>query len=348
MSDPSPMAADAPLRSHRFRQEREAEWQRLETLLRLAEAGRLRRLTDDDLLAIPLLYRNAIAALSIARATSLDQGLVLYLESLCTRAYFFVYGSRVSLAERLGHFLARGWPIAVRGLWRETLAAALLTLLGGLVAFLMVQADPEWFHSIVPAGLAAGRDPDAPAALLRDSLYDSGGGHALSTFATFLFTHNARIAIMIFALGFAFGLPSVLLLAYNGAVLGAMVAVFTRHGLGFELGGWLLIHGVTELLAIILAGAAGLRIGLAVAFPGAETRLHAAGLAGRQAATAMGGVVVMLLLAGALEGFGRQLIQQDLWRYAVAGSTALAWGLYFGWPRHGGSRQGGPGREAVA
>ncbi|WP_419899569.1 stage II sporulation protein M [Roseomonas sp. USHLN139] len=326
---------DIPLRSHRFRREREAEWQRLESLLKLAEAGRWGRLSDDDLLAIPVLYRSAISALSIARATSLDQGLVRYLEALCTRAYFFVYGGRASLGERLGNFLARGWARAVQGMGRELLAALLITLLGAVVAFAMVQADPDWYRSFVPAGLAGGRDPDATAQYLRGTLYDEDktAADALSVFATYLFTHNARIAIMTFALGFAFCLPTVLLLAYNGAVLGAMVAVFVRKGLGFELGGWLLIHGVTELLAIMLAGAAGLRIGLAVAFPGAESRLHSASLAGRQAATAMGGVVLMLVLAGLLEGFGRQMIQSDLWRYAIAGSTALFWALYLGWPR---------------
>jgi hypothetical protein len=44
-------------------------------------------------------------------------------------------------------------------------------------------------------------------------------------------------------------------------------------------------------------------------------------------------VVAMLLVAGALEGFGRQLITSDAVRYAVAGLSAMGWGAYFYAPR---------------
>ncbi len=85
-----------------------------------------------------------------------------------------------------------------------------------------------------------------------------------------------------------------------------------------------------------LAGAAGFRIGWAVAFPGAKSRLMAAADAGRAAATVMVGVLIMLAFAGLLEGFGRQLILDTRWRYAVALATALFWGIYF--YRHRGVR----------
>jgi uncharacterized membrane protein SpoIIM required for sporulation len=148
-----------------------------------------------------------------------------------------------------------------------------------------------------------------------------------------LFTHNAQIALFAFALGFAFCIPSSFLLAYNGCMLGAMIALFASHGLGFEFGGWVFIHGVTELFAVTLAGAAGLRIGWSIAFPGALTRVAAAERAGRQGAIVMLGVVVMLFFAGLLEGVARQLITNDLVRWAIAIMTGVAWGLYFYSPR---------------
>jgi hypothetical protein len=140
-------------------------------------------------------------------------------------------------------------------------------------------------------------------------------------------------SLLAFALGFALGVPSIVLLLMNGAMLGAVLHVFISKGLGFEFGGWLLIHGVTELFAIVLAGAAGMRIGWAVAFPGDRSRLEAISETGRAAGAAMMGVVIMLLLAGLLEGFGRQLIVNDWARYAIAAATALIWGLYFYAPR---------------
>ena len=85
------------LKSHRFRKEREAEWRKLEDLLARAEASSASALSDDEIIALPVLYRSALSSLSVARAISLDQALIAYLESLCTRAYFFVYGTRTTL-----------------------------------------------------------------------------------------------------------------------------------------------------------------------------------------------------------------------------------------------------------
>jgi uncharacterized membrane protein SpoIIM required for sporulation len=310
--------AELHLKSYRFRAEREDDWKRLEGLL-----------------AMPVLYRQALSSLSVARATSLDQNLVDYLESLSTRAYFFVYGTRSSLAERLGGFFAREWPAAAQALWRETLFSLALTLAGVIAAYYLTLHDPDWFSAFVPEGLAGGRGPSASAEAMRATLYSKpGDDHSgLSVFAAFLFTHNSGVAIFAFALGFAFCLPTAMLVAYNGAMLGAFLAAFAMKGLGFEAGGWLAIHGVTEIGAVILAGAAGLRIGWTLAFPGDRSRLAAMAQAGRQSATLMAGVVVMLFCAGLLEGVGRQVIQNDLVRYGIALVTLVLWPAYLYLPR---------------
>lgn len=325
--------AALPADTRRFRAAREAEWRRLEEIVVRAEKGSLRKLPDEDLLALPVLYRGALSSLSVARETSLDLELITYLEGLCARAYFFVYGVRTSPGKRLAAFFAHDWPASVRALGRETLVSLFLTLVGVLAGYLLVVENPSWFGAFVPAELAGGRDFSASAESLRSTLYDGGGQNGLGFFATMLFTHNSRVAIFAFALGFAFGVPTVMLILYTGAMLGAFLALFGSHGLGFELGGWLFIHGTTEIFAIILAGAAGLKIGWAVVFPGEAGRLDAAAGAGRTAAMAMGGVIVMLLVAGLLEGFGRQLITGDVVRYLIGGTMLLFWIAYFYLPR---------------
>lgn len=334
-ADPAELAdsqASLPADTRRFRAEREGDWRRLERIVAAAEKGSLRRLSDEDLIALPVLYRGALSSLSVARETSLDLELVTWLEGLCARAYFYVYGVRTTPARRIAGFFARDWPAAVRSLWRETLVSLALTLLGVATGYLLVISDPDWFASLVPESLAGGRDFSASRETLRATLYDRGDD-ALSVFATFLFTHNSQIAILAFALGFAFGIPSAMLLVHNGTVLGAFFALFASHGLGGELGGWLIIHGSTEIFAIVLAGAAGLRIGWAVVFPGEATRLEAASSAGREAAIVMGGVVVMLFVAGLLEGFGRQIIVSQGLRYAIGLVMLLFWLVYFYLPR---------------
>jgi uncharacterized membrane protein SpoIIM required for sporulation len=329
------LKVDPRLKSQRFRQEREADWRRLERLITKVEKGSIASLSDEDLLAAPVLYRSALSALSVARATSLDRGLIDYLETLCARSYFFVYGPRETLWGQLRAFFSQGWPGAVKGLWRETLASFALMMAGALIASWLMLHEADWFYAFMPKAMTAGRDPAASTELLRSTLF-GGDKEGLSVFATFLFTHNAQISLLAFALGFALCVPTAALIFYNGATLGVFFTLFASRGLALEAGGWLLIHGVTELFAITLAGAAGLRIGWTVAFPGERRRLDAIAQAGRHAATVMGGVVVMLFVAGLLEGFGRQLITLTPARYVVAAATALLWGFYFYGPRRRG------------
>ncbi|MEO5865842.1 MAG: stage II sporulation protein M [Sphingomonas sp.] len=317
----------------RFRAAHTADWERLERLVALMEKRSVAALSDDDLLVFPLLYRTTLSSLSVARETSPDRSLIDYLEQLSTRAYFQLYGAQTSVWRQLRHFLTRGWPMAVQALWRETLVSLIVMLAGAVAAYLLIHDNPAWFYAIMPDGLAQGRDPSASAAALRATLYDAHRGDLLATFAAYLFTHNAQIAIFSFALGFAFAVPTVLLILYNGMMLGAFIAVFTQKGLAYNLGGWLIIHGSTEMFAIILSGAAGFRIGTAIAFPGRESRSDSAMRAGRSAATVMGGAVVMLIVAGLLEGVGRQTVTADAARYAVGFAMLAGWLAYFYLPR---------------
>lgn len=317
----------------RFREARTIDWAELEQRVIVIERGKAATLSDEDLLELPVLYRAALSSLSVARETSLDADLIAYLEALCARAYFVLYGVQPPLRRRFAAFFGASWPLALRKLARETLIAALMMMLGAIAAYCLVASDPAWYHSIIPGDLAGGRGPQSSAAELRQTLYDGGGGgdssNMLGVFATYLFTHNAQVALMCFALGFAFGVPTLLLLVYQGAVLGAFVAVFVSKGLGWPLAAWLTIHGTTELFAIAIAGGAGLRIGMAVAFPGKHSRTAATTRAGRTATFAMIGVVMMLAVAGLLEGVGRQVIQSDLIRVAIGGTVLLGWLAYF-------------------
>ena len=330
-AEPEPAA---PLvNASRFRAVHEAEWQRLEQLLNRMEKRSVRALSDEDILALPLLYRSTLSSLSVVRETSLDRALATYLEQLCTRAYFQLYGVPTSFLRQAWEFFAEGWPRAVQSLWRETLFCVALMMIGTIAGYVLVASDPGWYYSIIPEAMAGGRDPTASVETLRSTIYGEHGEGMLAAFATFLFTHNAQVSIFAFALGFAFAVPTLLLIAYNGLSLGAMLALFTGKGLGFGFAGWLAIHGTTELFAVTLAGAAGCRVGTAVAFPGREARTEAAARAGRSVAPAMVGVVCMLMVAGLLEGIGRQTVQADAARYGIGLAALAGWLCYYYLPR---------------
>ena len=320
----------AALRSDRFRQDREGDWQRLERIVTALEKGRLHRLSDADVLALPVLYRTAASSLSVARETSLDAATLAYLEALVRRAWFQVYGPKVTLWGWLGRFFSGEWSRAVRAIWPELLVAFALMAAGTLIGWLLVAQNPDWYDALVPGQFADARVPGASAEALRATIYGNADQDGMSVFAASLFSNNAGVAILCFALGFAFGVPPLLLLVHNTAMLGAMLWLFFGAGLGWDFVAWLSIHGTTELLAIMLAGGAGLHIGRSMAFPGEQGVLAAAAAAGQRAAVVMAGVIMMMVLAAILEGFARQLIDHAAGRFAVGGTMLAWWALYFG------------------
>ena len=326
--------ADVPvLRSVVFRREREPAWRALDALVRRVEQGGALSLGPAELARLAMLYRAAVSSLSVARAISLDRNVLEYLEALAARAYIAVYGAKRRPGEALAAFVRAELPTAVRRHAAHVGVAAACVLLGGCAGFALTLRDAEHFWSLVPADLAAGRDPGSSTADLRSVLYGDGGSDAgnLSAFAAFLFAHNARVGLMAFAVGFAGGIPTVALLLTNGLVLGAFAALYHARGLGLEFWGWVLPHGVTELLAVVLCGAAGLALGQAVIAPGRSTRLANLRRAGREAGRLVVGAVAMLLLAGLVEGIFRQVVHDTAVRYGVAVGSAIAWAVYFAW-----------------
>lgn len=324
-----PEIEQAVLRSDRFRLEREHEWKRLEAIVRRMESGRIRKVPDEDLLELPALYRTAASSLAIARETSLDAATLAYLEALVQRAWFQVYGPRSSLLAWLRRFFGGGWSAAVRSLWLDICIAVAVMVAGTAVGWVLAARDSEWYYALVPSGYADARVPGASREVLMQTLGTEQGAQGLSLFSSYLFSNNAKIAILAFALGFAFGIPSLMLLIQNAATLGAMLWLFHQAGLTVEFSAWLSIHGTTELFAIVLAGAAGLHIGRSMAFPRNRTVLAAAAESGRRAAQVMAGVVLMLVLAAMLEGYGRQLVGTTSSRFIIGGFMLAFWLAYF-------------------
>lgn len=319
----------AALRSDRFRLQREADWKRLENIVQRMEKGRFRGISDDDLLALPGLYRTVASSLSIARETSLDAATLAYLEALVQRAWYVVYGPRSSLWEWLRGFLGGGWSAAVRAIGLEIVIALLVMVAGAVVGWLLVSHDPEWYFALMGREMAGDRVPGANAEALRATIFGNSDKSGMSVFAAQLFSNNAQVSILAFALGFALGIPSLLLLVHNLAGLGAMGWLYYKAGLLTDFAAWISIHGTTELFAILLSGAAGLHVGRAIAFPGNRPVLVATAEAGRRSALVMTGVVLMLVVAALLEGFARQLVNETPARFAVGGFMLLAWSAYF-------------------
>ena len=325
---------DTLMRSARFRREREAGWRHLEQLVVQAERGGLHQMEFADVRDLASLYRQATTSLAIAREITLDKALLSYLEALTARAYLCVYGPQDRLGGLIGRFLKRGAPRAMRRCWFHILLGFLCMGLGALTGYLLFLENADWFYVFMPQELAGDRGPAATNELLRSVIYDEDVDRSgLAAFATHLFSHNTRIAVFVFGLGVFACFPAILLTFYNGLGLGAFYALHVERGLGYDLGGWLSIHGVTEISAICIACGGGLKLGTALLFPGQRSRVDSLRLAGHDAVKLALVAALMLIAAAALEGFGRQLVQDRSARYAIGwsiGALWLAWFLFGG------------------
>ncbi len=323
--------SNGDLRSYQFRMERQGGWLELDHLLSIVEKRGMRRLSSDDLVRLPHLYRGTLSALSVARSISLDRGLVRYLEALSVRGFLAIYGNRATFIESMHLFFSVHLPNAVRESMWPVLISFLFLALGIFTGYWVVVADPDRFFAVVPEMTAHGRHPGADLETLRQSIYSKEifTSESLTYFATSLFGNNAMVGIFSFALGFALCVPTVLLLFYNGLILGGMIAAFDMNGLGLDFWAWLSIHGTTEILALVLCGAGGIVIGMSIVFPGRYKRIDNLAANGKRAGMLIIGAIFMLFIAGLLEGFGRQLIQDMTARFFVGGTMLAIWLSYF-------------------
>jgi uncharacterized membrane protein SpoIIM required for sporulation len=323
------VSAPPTLRSARFRAERERRWRDLDAVVSRVERDGMRTLRPSDATRLPALHRAALASLSVARAISLDRNLVDYLTALCARSFFVVYGTRLRFAASLGEFFRRGFPAAIRRFRAEVAVSALLLLLGVVVGYFATAHDPDRYWSFVSHAMAQDRSPLSTREELRRVLYEPGDvGDLLATLAAFLFQNNAKVGLLCFGLGAALGVPVFVLMFVNGATLGAMAQIHHAQGLALDFWAWILPHGVTELFACVLCGAAGLALGRAVAFPGPCRRLDELTRRGREAGALVLGSIAMFFGAALIEGFFRQLVQSTTVRWSLAGASACGWILY--------------------
>jgi uncharacterized membrane protein SpoIIM required for sporulation len=319
------------LRSAEFRKGREEAWRRLEEIVGRVESKDVSILSAEETRQLPLLYKAAVSSLSVARSIVLDRNLLLYLENLTLRAYLVVYGPRSGVKQCLNAFFRRDFPRAVRKIGLHLLVAFAALAVGIAAGYLLVRSDDSFFHMLAPGPLAGGRGPGSSASELSSILFAPWPGfiNTFVVFANFLFRHNTMVGIFSFGLGFMLGVPTIVLIVYNGLILGAFVAIHAEHGLAVDFIGWVSIHGVTELLAVLLCGAAGLVVAEKILFPGPLPRLESLALHGRGAAGVAAGSISLFFIAGILEGGFRQLINNTPGRFAFALASAALWLYYF-------------------
>jgi uncharacterized membrane protein SpoIIM required for sporulation/uncharacterized RDD family membrane protein YckC len=147
--------------------------------------------------------------------------------------------------------------------------------------------------------------------------------------ASAIMSNNIQVSTMTFAGGIAAGLGTVAVLVFNGIDLGAVLGLYESKGILTLIVRFIAPHGVLELSAITLAGGAGLLIGSALLIPGAMTRREALIERGRRAIRLVAATVLMLAVAGTIEGLVSPIPSWSLsQKLAVSAATAILLAIY--------------------
>ena len=314
------------MKQQEFEQRYGADWQALEEWLQPAS-----KRTDTEALAaaeFPTRYRRLCHQLALAKQRRYSSQLLERLNRLALLAHNRFYADRRRDRGRWLLFFIIDFPHTIRANARLVALAAALLIIPGLVLGFGCYQRNDLIYSVMPSRQVQ----------QFDEMYKPGqdriGRHRQTDTDLLMFgfyiKNNIGIAFRTFAGGMLFGVGSLFFLVYNGIEMGAVTGYISAHKYHSTYFPFVIGHGAFELTAIVISGAAGLKLGLALLAPGRHSRLVALRTAGREALILMYGATVMLVIAAFLEGFwSSQTTIPNTVKYAVGSSLWLFVAVYF-------------------
>jgi uncharacterized membrane protein SpoIIM required for sporulation len=298
----------------------QATWTRLQELTR--KARRIRNLSPAELDELTDLYQRSGSHLTHARvAYSAEPALLSRLTLLVGDTHAVLYGQREGeIGRTIATFATETFPASIVSLRRFILVATLLTVVPWIAFQVWLAISPRAFDVSMPAA--------AREAYINDEFEAYYSSQPAQNFATQVFLNNIRVAFLAFAAGILLCVVTAAILAYNGAAVGMAGGLFTHVGQADRFWGLILPHGMLELSAVIVAGAAGLRIGWTLIDPGDRLRRVALTEEARSAGNVLVGLVAAFLLAALVEGF----VTGRPWSTPIRiGIGAVVFCAFWGW-----------------
>lgn len=299
---------------------------RLEALLGDAERSR-GRMSFEHTRELAHLYRLGSAQLAVLRSRGNDPEALRYLNALCVRAYTHLRVEPPRRHVRVGGFYFARFPATLAATaWLQGLVAIIM-LTGAIAGASIVGQNPANIYAAIPSAMYPADDLErlvsSPADRAKFLARTPVAFGLKSVFSASLFVHNTGIGFLAFATGILAGIPTIILVFYNGITIGAFAWIFSRDSAWPTFWAWLLPHAVPELLAITLCSTAGLLMASAVLAPGREGITASLREASGPALELVAASVPLFIVAAALESFLRQSSLSTAVRFAAA-AFALA------------------------
>jgi len=295
-----------------------------------------RRASFDEIRELAHLYRLNSARLAILRSRDADPEAVRYLNALCVRGFTHL---QVSPPHRRGpgKFFITDFPATLAATARLQMLAAAILIAGAIVGSAIVARNPAALYVCIPGWMYPADElqqlASSPAVRLQFLGHQSLTLGIKSIFSASLFIHNTEVGMLAFATGILAGVPTLLLVFYNGLTLGAFASIFSHDDTRLLFWAWLLPHAIPELLATILCACGGLVLAKAVVAPGRSGTAAALREAARPALQMVAAAIPLLVLAAAIESFLRQSNLSTGARYACAAAALGAIVAYVAYVR---------------
>jgi uncharacterized membrane protein SpoIIM required for sporulation len=309
----------SPVVSSRWIEKRKAHWTRLEALLARSQRG-VSALAHDELRELALLYRQTAADLSSAREHRLDAHLAAYLNQLLGRAHNLIYTGVRPRPRGIVHFYGVTFPQVFRATWRYTLAATVLFAIGAAAGTGVSIVDPGFQRFLL-----GGQMMDT---IERREMWTHGIVAIKPIASSAITTNNLSVSFAAFALGVTAGIGTAWMMLLNGVLIGVIGVACFRAGLSLSLWSFVAPHGALELPAIFIAGGAGLILARGLLDPGTLPRRESLASAGRCAIRLLLGVIPLLVVAGAIEGFVSPESISPIAKFAIGASMFVLLLLY--------------------
>ena len=269
-------------------------WDRLDALSARARRSRA-ALTPAEVDELVALYQRTSAQLSHARSYFDDPGLTGRLTTLVASGNAAIYGARRGATRSLRTFFTETFPAAVYVSRRFIAVAAALMFVPALAVGAWVATSPEALRVAVPE--------EEQQAIIQTQFEDYYSSAPAGEFSTQVQVNNIQVSFLAFALGIAGGVLTAGLLVFNGLNVGVAGGLFWQAGEAGKFFGLILPHGLLELTSIIIAGAAGLRLGWTLIAPGDRPRGAALAEEGRRSIVLVIGLMLCFVVAGFIEAF---------------------------------------------
>jgi uncharacterized membrane protein SpoIIM required for sporulation len=287
------------MNSEKFLQKHRETWERLNSILDQITQKGSSSLSQEDLKSLGLLFRRVTAQLAYTQTNYPGHEMNDYLNKLVVKAHGHIYKAETLGIRSVFEFFSRGFPQLVKEQWHLIAAAGLVLILGLSVGYLLHFFQPSLDGLIIPDKLQRVISEE----VARGKVGADWPLKERPVISTAIMINNIQVGLLSFALGFTWGLGTVLVLFYNGLMVGVLGAIFTSGGYALEFWSLILPHGMLELAAIFICGGAGLILAKALVKPGDYTRRDALGVQGKIAMKLVLGTIPMFAVAALIEGF---------------------------------------------